>query len=576
MMADLDIDTTRSALIAADQDERRRILNDIPGQSSSELIALVANYLGDPAPAVSEAAVAALARCDHSLAAEAAVLHLRSSEPAERGYALEVLIRLGSQALPCLFHLLEDADHNLRKFAVDALAGIHAPESVPVLVQALESSDPIVAAAAAEALGTWNDQQSIHALVSAVRRGPDWVRISALSSLGKLGGEEAWQCICSIPSASSDPVKAAAVTAAGLVNSAEISETLFTQGCEFLAALLDPRKPALQGSILKTLRIWADLGGLPTSQLKRDFSPFREAIQDGLSSFDPEVRSSAVFCMGLLAPFDQQAFVTCLSDKLPSVQMAALKVLASHAVFTPDLLEKILVDKQQNEELRVYALHQFLNASQDHSSIDLSLQKTLVQLVCTAHEPELQAASLRVLLWQGAQESQELAVMLLAEEDFYQNDAALVDLMRCTTNQLLPIAFKGMANSDGEVRRRIFMTLVSVERALEFAQSTDGRALLITALGDDDWRIRIHAVSILENCPGQAWACQYVRKTCATGDERVRARAVHALGLLDGSPEGIRILEEHLKDTSEKVRAAAAQSLSRLSHSEHEVGLPSC
>ena len=85
MNSDLDVETIRNALNTADQSERRQILMELYAGKDPAITALIGNYLGDPYPAVSEAAVEALARCENSTAAEAAAIHLRSCEPSERG-----------------------------------------------------------------------------------------------------------------------------------------------------------------------------------------------------------------------------------------------------------------------------------------------------------------------------------------------------------------------------------------------------------------------------------------------------------------------------------------------------------
>ena len=79
----------------------------------------------------------------------------------------------------------------MRKFATDAMASIHAPESLPTLLEILAGNDALVAAAAAEALGMFTNPEIIPFLGAAVEKGPNWVRVSALASLGKIGGEAA-------------------------------------------------------------------------------------------------------------------------------------------------------------------------------------------------------------------------------------------------------------------------------------------------------------------------------------------------------------------------------------------------
>ena len=117
--------------------------------------------------------------------------HLSAADPAERGYALEALVCLGTAALPALERLLRDEGQDLRKYALDALARIRHPGSLPMLCEALQDADPNVAAAAAEALGALALPGAVPALGEALWRGPDWVRLAALAGLGAIGDEDA-------------------------------------------------------------------------------------------------------------------------------------------------------------------------------------------------------------------------------------------------------------------------------------------------------------------------------------------------------------------------------------------------
>jgi HEAT repeat protein len=187
------------ALRGADGRARRKLLQAVPPSADAAMLAEVAQHLGDPLPEVCEAAVDALARAENETAAQLAAQGLCAADPAERGYALEALVCLGTAALPILERLLQDQDQHLRKYALDALARIRHPGSLPLLCAALEDVDPNVAAAAAEALGALALPDAVPALGSALRRGPDWVRLAALAGLGAIGDEDALHLICSVP-----------------------------------------------------------------------------------------------------------------------------------------------------------------------------------------------------------------------------------------------------------------------------------------------------------------------------------------------------------------------------------------
>jgi HEAT repeat protein len=98
----------------------------------------------------------------------------------------------------------------------------------------------------------------------------------------------------------------------------------------------------------------------------------------------------------------------------------------------------------------------------------------------------------------------------------------------------------------------------------------DGQALTIATLCDDDWRMRVHAVSILGQCVDQAWACKLLRNACESLDDRVRVRAVDALGSCQGSFDEVDVFRAHLSDKNERVRTAAFRALVRLGPLEEE------
>ena len=275
----------RASLGRADENMRRHILYNVPDSQDPELALVVADYLGDPSPAVCEAAVATLARAARGAAA-AAAQHLYALEPAERGYALETLIQLRTHALPTVMALLGDSDRDVRKYAVEALAGIHAANTLPLLTAALQDSDVTVAAAAAEALEALGLPSAIPALASAVEHGSYWLRIAALNSLGIIGGPEALQAICSVSDNYSATVLAAAAMAASRASPADTSSAI-----AFLARLLPQDKTTLREVVVETLGPLLTRNVSLTSEQRKVIAA---AAQPALGSPRPTVRAAAV------------------------------------------------------------------------------------------------------------------------------------------------------------------------------------------------------------------------------------------------------------------------------------------
>jgi HEAT repeat protein len=563
-----DFEKIQSALNAADQNECRNILRGHFITEDPRVTALVANLLRDPSPAVCEAAVEALARCQNTVAAEAAVIHLRSSEPSERGYALDALILLGNHALPTLTRLLDDPDLNVRKLATDGLANIHAPESLPAILNALASSQILVAAAAAEALGMFGNLEAVPILGSTVEQGPDWLRISALDSLGKISGEEALAWICRTPLDSPAYVKAASVNA--MSNAAERGST---KAYTFLASLLYPEDPTLNEEIVKTLGRWISnerLAFAQTNGLDYLVMPFQSAIEIGLISQDPQVRAAAVTCLWAVKDFNKTMILEMLSDRATVVRLAALNILTFHSALSLDELASIAMDEQEDTDVRIVVLHSFENILQYNVPISDWILDGVIRLMKSVYEPSIRAAALHVYLLTGAARGDNIAISLLADEEFVTNDAVTAELLSCEADVLLRIAQKCLNEPDPDIRWHVFKTLVSTERALQWAPSLNARALFIAGVADPDWRICVYLVSIMEKWPGQSWGREILRSVCGSLDERVRARAIDAVGSQDASMEDHCILKAHLSDSSEKVRKGAFCALFRWGQSDND------
>ncbi len=564
--SNLDYESIHKILNASGEGERRQFLMNLSIPDDLMTVALVAHHLGDPSPAVCEAAVEALSRCENLMAAEATAVHLHSTEAAERGYALETLIRLRTHALPILIHLLMDSDPNICQFAIDAIGRINEPECLPVLLRELASEEILVAAAAAIALGQLDNPEALPALAAALLRGPDWVRISALASLGKIGGEEALAYICSLPPGSPAYVQAAAVKAVS-----SVVKNGSPAAYSFLASWLDPQKPTLQEEIVKTLGVWIanEKLSMTGAALAHQIQPFQPAIRAGLNSQDAQVRASAATCLRCaFDDFEKTMLWQLLKDKDVFVRQAALNTLAFHTAMSCDELSNIALDEEEDGCIRISALHFLSNVIQDKATLNDLVKAGMIRLGSNAFEPSIRAAAMRVLLLCGAEEGIAAAIALLTEDSFDNDEAALAELINCPADFLVPIALKGLNETDPSLRLHIYKTIFQPERTAEFIQLPDGRALVTACLSDHNWRMRVHSVTFLGKCVDQAWARELLRSACEDSDERVRAFAIDAFATSLESNQELEILRAYLSDPIEKLQAAATSALSRLEHLE--------
>ena len=157
------------------------------------------------------------------------------------------------------------------------------------------------------------------------------------------------------------------------------------------------------------------------------------------------------------------------------VRLAALNTLAFHSEMSFEELARIALDEDQDDVIRITALHFLAKIIQYKVPVDDLIMDGLIRLVNAAYNPPIRAAAMRELLLSGDAAGNASVVAQLSEEEFANDDAVLAELMDCPADLLLPIALKGLEDSDPDVRWRIFTTLVRPERALEFTRSWTGR-----------------------------------------------------------------------------------------------------
>jgi HEAT repeat protein len=177
-------------LASADAEARRLAVERVVGLPADEAVDLLVERLGDASWRVRKAAVERLvAMPDTAACAERLIGALADGEnPGRRNAAVEALVRCGARAVPHLVAALGGSDPDVRKLALDTLAGIGDPRAEGALLCALGDPDPNVRAAAAEALGTLGGSRVQRALRALATRGGEerLVRLAALRTLAAL------------------------------------------------------------------------------------------------------------------------------------------------------------------------------------------------------------------------------------------------------------------------------------------------------------------------------------------------------------------------------------------------------
>ncbi|QXE85431.1 HEAT repeat domain-containing protein [Geomonas nitrogeniifigens] len=117
-------------------------------------------------------------------ALEAAV---RDNDNADlRNGAMEVLVKMGGEAVPRLSRLLtDDDDEEIRNFSAVMLGDIGSRDAVEHLIRALADPDSNVSHSAAEALGKIGDRSALVPLLELLK-GDFWLQYPAICAIGEL------------------------------------------------------------------------------------------------------------------------------------------------------------------------------------------------------------------------------------------------------------------------------------------------------------------------------------------------------------------------------------------------------
>jgi HEAT repeat protein len=177
-------------LESMDEEVRRLAVERVEALSAHDVVPILVDRIGDHSWRVRKSAVERLvAWPDTDAAASALIAALGDGEnPGRRNAAVEALIHHGVSVVPHLIAAVEDEDTGVRKFTIDAMAGIGDDRTVQALVAHLEDPDVNVCAAAADALGAVGGDDAVRALCAAAtsESHDPLVRFSALHALAAL------------------------------------------------------------------------------------------------------------------------------------------------------------------------------------------------------------------------------------------------------------------------------------------------------------------------------------------------------------------------------------------------------
>jgi HEAT repeat protein len=243
----------------------------------------LALLLKDPKPAVSEAALRALAAAGAPEALPECIRRLREGTPEARNQAASLLGRMrGRPVSGEVAALLGDPRADVRRAAVRVLRSVAGSDRAFVheaLLGALGDEDPRVRAEVAGALGSTGAKQAVSAIAKLLKEDPALVRVAAIDALGRLDAKAELAAVRGALGDVDAEVRGAAIRAIVTLGAREAANGV--------AGLLGDREAEVRKEALKAL---AELGARGQG----------DAVAACLADAVPEVRLAAAWAAGRL------------------------------------------------------------------------------------------------------------------------------------------------------------------------------------------------------------------------------------------------------------------------------------
>ena len=182
-----------------DPTTRRYAAEDLGDLHDAQAVPVLVEAVKDLEVAVREAAVEALVSIGGLPVCECVAPLLDTEDVALRNYAIEILERVGPEAIDVLVVACNSVSPDVRKFALDIMGKVArgcADKCLGTVASLLGDDNPNVAGSAAEALGYIGDSRATPYLANYLD-GPPWMQLCVFSALPQIGGETALMALSS-------------------------------------------------------------------------------------------------------------------------------------------------------------------------------------------------------------------------------------------------------------------------------------------------------------------------------------------------------------------------------------------
>jgi HEAT repeat protein len=556
-----DRESVMNDLAASDEEVRRLAVERIDLLPASLGIPCLVDCLGDPSWRVRKAGVERLVACgDSDLACEALVAALADGEnPGRRNAAVEALVACGPRVSGRLIEECASNDADVRKLAVDALAGIGDVVARDKLLEMLDDADPNVRASAADALAAVGKSADGDALLEVATRADEdqLVRFSAIRALTAL---EVPARAAQLTSVLDDPVLGSAALA--LLGRGEDDD----QAVEVLLKALASRSQSSREAAIRSLL--AIVGRAEPQGADSIVAGIREAaaantsiVADAIAKLaDADLPQKLVLVQFLSLVGARKAVIPVLEagrdEALSQVALAALESIGDVAI---DLIDAEWPDLDAAARRDGCVLFGRCGCGRSAGRLLSALEDTSgpVRTAAARSLGERRLASGLAPLVQR--------LIATASDDDYESEeelaavtAALIAIAQAPGDATNPVASRAvemlaasLEGARGDVRLAIATVIGRVGRV----QDCDIVSFLLRDPSDRVRRAAVEALSRLE----PAVATEPLHLALADESALVRIAAARALGE-STSPDVVVDLERLAADEDPRVRSAAVHS----------------
>lgn len=490
-----------------------------------------------------------------------------------RNAAVEILTRMGRDALPMLLDQASCPDHDVRKFIVDILGDIADPSSLPILIRALDDEDSNVRAAAAENLGKLKAVEAVPSLLNAMKHQDVLLQFTVLDALGRIAAPVSLSQVMAYKN--EKLLRKALLDCLGKAGDASAAG-------ELVQGLTDSMRNVREAAILAL----AEIQTRHPQEVVRclavcETGPASAAVMVYLAEGSADaLRRAAVRVLGWLGATDAVVPLLGLLD-VESLQQEALKALIHIGSVAPRsllaawsavsgsrraYLAYVCGEAACRESIGLLrsSLHEADPGLQRMSAYalgKLGVSEVLPDLVaCLENDSvEVQEAATEALGLMGktfAEETYAAVSPLLGHADAEQRMFAVLVIRELNVPAVHEALGMALKDSDARVRR-------AAVKGFERFELCEHFSTLLLTLTDEDAEVRRTAVEIL-SASGAEDALDGLQLALKDEDLWVRSTAVRGLGQIDCA-RSRSLVEGALTDPVGLVSISALETLAGMS-----------